>query len=1060
MTMPILRFLKLESGELGKVLQFTALAMLMQAGLGIGTSVGDALFVAKAGPENVAYSYILTPLVMLVYTPVMTYLTGRYGIDRVADVTNGTLILGGLFFWYALGHVEQLPAPFDLWIYYGVKIYASVWYIGLYTLFWNLADEYFDIQDAKRLFAIFSAGSALGCAIGGLTVSNLADVLRINDLYLLWTATALLTVPLSIRIRRRFPKLSELEDDGPAVDRRFITQMRDVGAVVKSSAFVPVLIGVFALIAALMNLNEYQYMKVFSEGRTEADLAQLFGQLYGTVNILYLFISLFVFSRLVLRIGVRNVAMIVPFCNLAVFTFFFIDFGFPAGVASFILFHGLIPAIEFNNNNFLYNGINPRFKQQVRTFVEGLCEPSVSCFMGIFLLLVAPRLASEQLSAVGIGMSALLIVLVLVLRQLYRASMIVNLRRGWLDFSRREEEVLKDLDERQIEQLEAMVRWPETPQDDALTALRILFLNVPERQLATLIAFLRRADEQGRQAARPFLRRFLESGNSEFVLRVVDELYQSDLFQSPSIIEELGSFRLIDRTQVEHLSEQADTPSLRGASIVPLWFSSETKHGLKALSILDDLRSGNEESRCAAVRALGHLRLERFSHLIVQFLADPSVEVQREALLALRQIGPLSSSRLVEPILKAISRADPDIRHIGMEVVGSSGDTAAIEPLLRLADQFTPFERRGAESVVAAMGVAAIPAIVSILQDRQYTFAARGIAARALSRLSFAQFQAGVGDLVRAELVRAYGALARNLALCADLEGRTGAGRFVLARLYADLELASVEFALLLLTLGGDLPDFELLSSSLRSSNPKVRGNAIETLEQGCDRATFQLILPLVDGRPREARLAAFADAGRIGRLTPEQIVGEALSSSYPLEAAAAVQALWDDSPEDAAPVLREKLHGGGGDVLHLTVLDLLGIEGKVARMTVVQRLAALARVPLLETVGMQENLSIAQQGEQCLVEDETEVYEVGERSDCLYLLLSGAVTLHRPGGGTETLTEGLFGMEALTEPRYLSRAVMSRGELLVIPRGAVLAAAQTYPRLAMRLFESRVVAA
>ncbi|HYC02386.1 MAG TPA: HEAT repeat domain-containing protein [Azospirillaceae bacterium] len=1059
MSKPILQFLKLDRSELGKVLRFTLLALLMQAGLGVGTSVGDALFVSQAGPQNVAYIYLLTPAVMLFYTPLISYLTGRSGIDRVADVTFAVLVLGGLGFWLALTNIELLPKPLDLWIYYAIKVYSGVWYIGLYTLFWNLADEYFDIQDAKRLFAIFSAGSALGAGLGGLLVSQLADQLAISQFYLVWAGIALLTVPLGINIRRRFPKLLEQEEEGAADSEGFLAQMRDVGVVVKSSAFVPVLIGVFALSAGLMNLSEFQYMKVFSEGRSEAELAQLFGQLYAGVNVLNMFISLFIFSRLVLRIGVQNVALIVPFCNLAVFTFFFIDFDFPAGLAAFVLFHGLIPAIDFNNMNFIYNGINPRFKQQVRTFVEGLCEPSVSCLMGLFLLIVGPRLASEQMSVVGIGLAMLLICLVLALRQLYRSSMIVNLRRGWLDFSRREEEVLRDLDDRQIEQLEAMVRWPETPQEDALLALRILFMNVPDRQLGTLIAFLRRADEPGRQAARPFLRRFLESGNSEFVLRVVDELYQSDLFESPSIVEELGSFRLIDRAQVEQLSDTAVSPSLRGAAIVPLWFSAETRHGLKALSILDDLRGGNEESRCAAVRALGHLGMQQFSHLIVQFLADPSPEVQREALLALRQVGPLSSTRLVAPILKAIGRAGPEIRSIGMEVVGSSGDTAAIEPMLRLADQFTPFERRGAEQVVSGMGVAAIPAIVSILQDRQYGFAARAIAARSLSRLSFPQFRAGVGDLVRAELERAYGALARYLALNAADKGGGSAGRAVLARLYGDMELASVEFALLLLTLGGDLPDFELLSSSLRSSNAKIRGNALETLEQGCDRPTFQLILPLVDGRAPAQRLAAFAGAVALRGLTPEEIVHEALSSPFALEAAAAVQALWDEDPAAAAPVLREKLHGAVTDVLQMTVLDLMGVEGKTARMTVVQRLAALARVPLLEGVGMQEIMSIAQRGEQCLVEAETEVYATGDRADSLYLLLAGSLRIAEPGG-TVTITEGLFGMEALTLPRYTGTAIMERGELLVIPHEAVLAAAQTYPRLARRLFETRVVAA
>ena len=51
-------------------------------------------------------------------------------------------------------------------------------YIALYSLFWNFSDAYFDIQDAKRLFPLFSAFCALGTTIGAQIETDERDAAR------------------------------------------------------------------------------------------------------------------------------------------------------------------------------------------------------------------------------------------------------------------------------------------------------------------------------------------------------------------------------------------------------------------------------------------------------------------------------------------------------------------------------------------------------------------------------------------------------------------------------------------------------------------------------------------------------------------------------------------------------------------------------------------------------------------------------------------------------------------------------------------------------------------
>ena len=58
----------------------------------------------------------------------------------------------------------SVPLP----LCYAAKLWAALWYVGLYTLYWNFVDSYFNLADAKRVFSLLAAGSALGAIIGGL----------------------------------------------------------------------------------------------------------------------------------------------------------------------------------------------------------------------------------------------------------------------------------------------------------------------------------------------------------------------------------------------------------------------------------------------------------------------------------------------------------------------------------------------------------------------------------------------------------------------------------------------------------------------------------------------------------------------------------------------------------------------------------------------------------------------------------------------------------------------------------------------------------------------------
>jgi len=423
---------RVERGEWPKLLQFGLFGLLLQTGMGIGFAAGDAAFLSHVGPDKLPVIFLLTPAVMLVYTAIFSVLLVRFSIDHVVDVTLAALIGGGAILW---GLIQLgLPEPFQTGLYYVLKLYLAMWYIALYSLFWNFTDAYFDIQDAKRLFPLFSAFCALGTTIGALIVSLFAAVLPMHAFLLVWAAVALATAPVALLLRRRWQRIADSDTDLDGENAGVLSQLGQVARAFRTSPYAVTLVLTLFVTLLMTNLAEYQYSTVLQAGRSEADLAALFGRLYAGASIFNLVVCLFVFNRLVTRIGVRNVALVLPLTYFAVFAYFFLAGGAMAALAAFFAYHGVLTSIEYNNQNLLFNATPSQVKRPFRTVVEGLCEPLASLLAGGFLLLAAKNSDMRELSGIGVLLGATLIAVVVALRHYYPAAMEANMRRGWLNF--------------------------------------------------------------------------------------------------------------------------------------------------------------------------------------------------------------------------------------------------------------------------------------------------------------------------------------------------------------------------------------------------------------------------------------------------------------------------------------------------------------------------------------------------------------------------------------------------------------------------------------------------
>ena len=111
-----------KAGDPWRVVPFMFLGAILQAGLAIGVSAADSLFIANIGANHLPVIYALMPILMILYITISTRVLNRWGIDVLFTVTILLLVCGGFTFGYLL----RGSSPPDS-IYYAAMFYGSLW---------------------------------------------------------------------------------------------------------------------------------------------------------------------------------------------------------------------------------------------------------------------------------------------------------------------------------------------------------------------------------------------------------------------------------------------------------------------------------------------------------------------------------------------------------------------------------------------------------------------------------------------------------------------------------------------------------------------------------------------------------------------------------------------------------------------------------------------------------------------------------------------------------------------------------------------------------------------
>lgn len=1045
--MSIARFFKVLPDEGGKVLTFALLAGLLQMGVAIGMVAADSMFLSQLGVKELPLVFIAMPLVMAVYAPIYSALVGWLRPAGLFKLTLALLVVGG----------AVLGIGADSWggeraYLFAAKIYAGLWFIALYTLFWNLADDYFSIQDGKRLFGLISAGSSAGAMLGGALVTTLADFVPTGKLFLLWAAAALLTWPCLLIALSRFKPIDQ-DDAVEAGSGSWRDALVGLGAALTGSRFAILIAAICFAMVALSSVLEYLSMGVFAEARSAADLAELLGGLHALAGAATLLINLFFFNRLVGWIGVGSTALVVPASYLAIYVLFFLAPGMPAAIVAFFAFQTLFVAIEYNNINLLYNALPSQTKRQLRTFVEAFAEPLASASAGVMLFYAAGSVETGTFALTGLLGALAAVGIAMLIRTGYLRSLSINLRADWLDFANPRQLWHSQWSAADAARLRELACQGD--RRERLMAVDLLWQLGDAEARPALLAFLTDADVAEAEQLRPAISALLLDQDTRALAETLLWLESDAAPQDPEVLEAFTSLGAFPVRQFSRW-QQSEAPTHRAAIAAARWHASKLEDSALALRQIRELLDGDADSRRMGVRALGDFREPRFAAEILGFLDESDPEIRLEAFRALNKIASVATPQIIRQLLPRLRNARDEERLMVLDIARRVGDASSVAELLWSAEHFSAAENRKLESLLCDMGLKCIPQLIQLAREPAAPFHARSLAVRGLARLSLAQLLLIADDLLDQELGRAEQALDAHHALQPLREA--SAGHAILSRYYRDAAAEGLVFVLELLSLVGKLPDFELIRAMLSFANSRERANAIETIEQSCSRALFARIQRLIESSVTGSGLLGGGAAGP-SALDAEQVLRRATESEVPLEVTAGILAL-DESGVVQGPLLvKQRLEQRANPRLSECFVGLLAYFAAraLADASVEHPLSRVYNLTRATFFGDSRILAIdflARHGRwERFAADQT-VYAPGEEGREMYIIASGTVTLQT---GRRELVVGAgttFGQRVLMgEDRRAELARSGGCECVVLAVDTVMRAIEVFPALGVGLY-------
>lgn len=272
------------------------------------------------GVENLSWMFTGTLIAMLIANALFAALVAKFSRRRFIPIAYRFFIANLLIFYVLLTAASKEN---QIWVGRAFYIWTSVFNLFVVSVFWAFMADVFSTDQGKRLFGFLSVGGTLGGIVGaGLTATL---VQRMGAVNLLLISAFLLE--LSAQCVRLFP--TAFKGSRASVRKEAAaTEEAPIGGSIWSGIIhdlrSPYLLGICAymlLYAITSTFLYFQQADLAANAFTDrAARTAFFAQIDLLVNVLTIFVQMFLTGRLLKWLGVGTTLALLPALSVVGFT--------------------------------------------------------------------------------------------------------------------------------------------------------------------------------------------------------------------------------------------------------------------------------------------------------------------------------------------------------------------------------------------------------------------------------------------------------------------------------------------------------------------------------------------------------------------------------------------------------------------------------------------------------------------------------------------------------------------------------------------------------------------
>ncbi|OGW80532.1 MAG: hypothetical protein A3G33_09470 [Omnitrophica bacterium RIFCSPLOWO2_12_FULL_44_17] len=355
--------------------------------------IRNSIFLEEHGASSLRYAYmgevVFLSVIAFFYAKIANCFKRK---NILVSITISFFLVNSLIFWviFKLGWAKWVAFFFYIWV--------ASYSITVVTQFWTVANDLFNVDEAKRLFGFISSGGGLGGMFGGWITDKTALVLGSENLLFIVAGCLLISIVFVNSIwKKEEPAFNHQLDQ----ERLTAQRQPDQGSHVKDytkkawkvifdTRYILLITALVVITKVASTLIDNQFNAVVELNIAGKDLkTKFFGNFFYYLNFITFILQLLIASRVLRYFGIGIPLVMLPVGLL-----------FGAGLTSFIpilffaqftkIFDGSMNySISHLSKEILYLPIPLNVRYRVKPIIDMLAYRASKMIAGLLIIIVS-----------------------------------------------------------------------------------------------------------------------------------------------------------------------------------------------------------------------------------------------------------------------------------------------------------------------------------------------------------------------------------------------------------------------------------------------------------------------------------------------------------------------------------------------------------------------------------------------------------------------------------------------------------------------------------------------